>query len=379
MSVPQADKLNSIIQSRFFDLMLSEKVALKRLGVFSDRKKQDTARELLDIENAAIERKDKQKATEAEFKDYVNEYFHEALFEYLDERSDDSAYLFSELLSIDPNIPDVMDACAARATSASQLEPLIGNVTFLTRDLLKMVNNPPFRAESSKKAHVENIGLAVRYVGVDNVKFALLTYIAKNWLPHSTEPYSEFKNKYWQYSIATANCARKLAKHYKIDETVAFMFGLIHGVGMSMSLRLYLRAFNTVRLDQMKKLSKANRKDIVKMIDSLEVDDAFVSQAVRKYTLSMSYKVISQLGLKFAPLAPSMEEIALNMPFRKCSPLTRLLLQAQTFVRYKMLQKSRLIELDEAKIFLTQANINNDIVAVLNQVNLLKLDIRPQE
>lgn len=379
MSLAQADKLNSLIQSRFFDLMLSEKVAFKRLGLVDKRKDLESARQLLDIENKAIQKKVKQQATAAEFREYVNEYFHEALFEYLEERTLDTGYLFSEILTIEPIIADIMDACAARATTASQLDTMISQVTFLTRDLLKMVNNPPFRAEGSKRAHVDNTGLAVRYVGVENVKFALLTYIAKNWLPHSTEPYPDFKNRFWQYSIATANCAKTLAKYYKVDPAVAFMLGLVHGIGMSMSLRLYLRAFDTVRLDQMKKLSKANRKDIVKAIDSLVIDDTFVSQAVRKLSPQISQIVATKLDLKFAPLTPAMDEIVASVPFKKCSPLTRLLLQSQTFVRYKMLQKSRLIELDEAKLFLSQTNINNDIIAVLNKVNLLKLDIRPQD
>ncbi|MDC2890552.1 HDOD domain-containing protein [Psychrosphaera algicola] len=359
--------------------MLSEKIALTRLGVYADRKQLGTARELLHIEEKALERKVKQQATETEFKEYVNEYFHEALFEYLDVYSNDKNYLFSQILTIDPNIPDVLDACVKRATTATQLDTLISKVTFLTRDILKMVNNPPFRAENSNKAHVDKIGLAVRYIGVDNVRFALLSYIGKNWLPHSTEPYNDFKEKFWQYSIATANCARTLAKYYKIDESVAFLLGLLHGIGMSMSLRLYLRAFDTVRVIQMKALTKANRKDIVKLVDTLTLDNSFVSEALRRFTPTVSHHVIERLGLKFAPILPTMEELRENVPFKQSSPMTRLLKQSQTFVQYKMLQKSRLIELDDAKVFLTQANINNDIITILNKVDLLKIDIRPQE
>lgn len=379
MGVSQQAKTTSFIQSRFFDLMLSEKIALTRLGVFSTRKKLDTSRELLHIEMQALERKVKQKATEAEFKEYVNEYFHEALFEYLEKYTTDKKHLFSQILPIGPMIPDVLDACVKKATTATQLDNLISSVSFLNRDILKMVNNPPFRAENSNKAHVDKTGLAVRYIGVDNTKFALLSFVGKNWLPHSTEPYNDFKDKFWQYSIATANCARTLAKYYKIDESVAFLLGLLHGIGMSMSLRLYLRAFNTVRMEQMKALSKANRIDIVKLIDTLTLDDSFVSEALRKFTPVVSYQVIEQLDLKFAPILPTMEELRENIPFKQSSPMTRLLRQSQTFVQYKMLQKSRLIDLDDAKVFLTHANINNDIINILNRVDLLKINIRPQE
>lgn len=377
MSSQQAEKLKSIIQSRFFDLMLSEKVARTRLGVYAEAKPFETARELLDIENHALERKTKQAATESEFKEYVNEYFHEMLFEHLEQRAIDTDYLFTEILPIENIIADLIDACAARATTASKYEQLVTGVPFLKDNLITMVNNPPYRAEGSTKTQVHKVGLAVRYIGVENVKFWLMSFIAKNWLPHSTEPYREFKVKFWQYSIASANCARALAKHYQLDDTLAFMYGLFHGVGMSLTMRVYLRAFDKVRLEQMKLLSKANRKDIVKLIDSLELDDRFVSQGMRTFSPIISHQVFKRLGLKFAPLLPAIEELNQQPDFKQLSPLNQLLTQSQSYVQYKMLQKSRLIDLDEAKTFLTASNFNKETMAILNQVNLLKIDITP--
>lgn len=379
MNDAQLKKNTALIQSRFNDLMLSEKVALARLGLAPKKRTVESARELLDIETHAREQKQKQKATESEFKDYINEYFHDALFEYLDERTENVEYLQSEILAIDPAIPKLFDACAAKASSASTLEKLITQLPFLTRDVLNLVNNPPFREPNSKKAHVDNVGLAVRYVGVDNMKFALLTYVAKNWLPHSTEPYSDFKTRYWQFALATANCSRELSKHYKVNEHVAFTFGMLQGLGMSLTLRMYLRAFDTVRVQQMKKVVKGGRKDIEKVLDSLTIDDNFVSDALNKYANKVTQVILENVELKFAIMAPSAEEIANGEKFADALPLTQLVMQAKAFVQYKMLQKSRLIELDEAKMFLTNAHINNKVIALLNQVNLKKLNITPKD
>ncbi len=379
MNDAQQQKNAALIRSRFNDYMLSEKVALARLGLAPKKLAFETSRELLDIEANALEQKQKQKATASEFKDYINEYFHDALFEYLDERTENVDYLLTEILTIDPVIPKLFDACAAKASSASTFEKLITELPFLTRDVLNLVNNPPFREPNSKKAHVDNVGLAVRYVGVDNMKFALLTYIAKNWLPHSTEPYTDFKTRYWQYALATANCARELSKHYKVSEHVAFMFGMLQGIGMSLTLRMYLRAFDTVRVQQMKKVVKAGRKDIEKVLDSLTIDDNFVSDALNKYALKVTQVIFDNVELKYAVVAPAAQELANDTPFAEAMPLTQLTQQAKAFVQYKMLQKSRLIELDEAKLFLTNASINNKVIALLNQVNLKKLNLTPTD
>jgi len=211
------------------------------------------------------------------------------------------------------------------------------------------------------------------------MKFALLTYIAKNWLPHSTEPYTDFKTRYWQYALATANCARELSKHYKVSEHVAFMFGMLQGIGMSLTLRMYLRAFDTVRVQQMKKVVKAGRKDIEKVLDSLTIDDNFVSDALNKYALKVTQVIFDNVELKYAVVAPAAQELANDTPFAEAMPLTQLTQQAKAFVQYKMLQKSRLIELDEAKLFLTNASINNKVIALLNQVNLKKLNLTPTD
>lgn len=377
MSNNKTKKAASLIQSRFIDLLLSDKLALARLGIIPEVKTLETKRELLNIETQAQLQKQKQAATESEFKDYINEFFHDALFEYLDQRTSETDYLFSEILTIDPVLPQVMDACSAKATSASKLEELIQQATFLVRDVLNLVNNPPFRESNSNKAHVDNIGLAVRYVGVDNIKFALLTYIGRNWLPHSTEPFSDFKNKYWQYSLATANCCRALAKEQGLNECTAFLLGMIQGLGLTMTLRIYLRAFDTVRVAQMKKVVKAGRKDIEKVLDSLVLDHNFVSDALNKYQAQVFTQVCSQLPMKFAVLEPISEELAEGIAFDDAMPLTQILIQARSYVQYKMLQKSRLIELDEAKLFLTNAQINNSTIALLNQVDLKKLDLVP--
>ena len=163
---------------------------------------------------------------------------------------------------------------------------------------------------------------------------------------------------------------RALAPVYKLNDTVAYFFGLFHGIGISLMLRLYLRAFDTVRVAQMKESNESGRKDIEKVLDALEVDTAFVSEAVNKYTWQMSAQVFEKLGLKYAVVLPAAQEVLGGISYDEALPMTRAILQAKTYAQYKILQQARLIELDEAKAFLTHAKINNTIISELNKVNL---------
>jgi len=370
MNKPNYQKTASFVESRFMDLLLSDDFAMSRLGLNRDELKQSSTRSLLDIEEKAREKKLKQQETKQEFKVYVNEYFHENLFDYLEQRVADPDYIFTELLQFEPEITTLFDACAAKAAGVTHFEQIIARIPWLKNNFIETINNPPFREAKSIKPKVENLALAIRYIGLDNTKLVVLSQVAQHALPHSTEPYSTFKGRYWQYVIATANCSRQLARHYQLNEIVAFVLGLFHAIGITLTLRLYLRAFDTVRIAQMKDSLKTGRRDIEAVLNSLEIDPSFISEALSKYSNQISYRVFERLGLKYAVVAPFVEEIKDKLTFEQASPMTQVLMQARTFAQYKILQKARLIELDEAKIFLTNYKIGNTIISELNKVNL---------
>ena len=373
MSTRNISKVAAYVHSRFVDLSLSSEFAMSRLGIKQDDSNTAGTRSLLDIEAKAIKLKEKKKATEQEFRVYVNEYLHEHLFAYIAEKIEDKEYIFNELITIEPEIGKIFDACAAPATGVKQLVPLVEALPWLKANFIHRINKAPFRDETSPKTAVEKVDLGIRYIGIENTKFLLLSEIGKRWLPHSTEPFSEFKQSAWVYSISSANCMRALSPLYKVAPETAFMFGLLHGIGASLMLRLYLRAYNTVRVQQMRETSKAGRKDIEKVLDTLEIDPAFVSQALIEFGWQLTASVFEHLGLKFAVVLPAAEDFVNKTPFADCVPMAQALHQANTFAQYKILQKHRLIELDEAKAFLTNVRINNTVIGELNKVNLTKI------
>lgn len=374
MNKQQFKKTATFVESRFVDLTLSIDFAMERLGLNRQQMTQDDGRSLLDVEAQAAERKQKQKQTEQEFKVYVSEFFHENLFTYIEQRVADPDYLFTELMQIDPNLPKLFDACAAKATGATQFEQIVGSMPWLKAQFIQVVNNPPFREKTSSKPTVENLGLAIRYIGIDNTKLALLGLTAKHWLPHSTEPFSDFKSNYSRYVLATANCLQALAPLYKVNPTVAFFFGMFNCIGQALVLRLYLRAFDTVRVAQMKQALDGNRKDIEKILNEMVIDPNFVSDALAKFSPTVTHKFFERLGLKYAIVAPFAEELQNDIDFAEASPMTKAIMQARTFAQYKILQRHRLIELDEAKVFLTNYHINNTIIGELNKVDLQKIN-----
>jgi hypothetical protein len=366
-------KLNEIIHGRFIDLMISEKVAKQRLGLISEKKTVSANRNLLSIEERAQELKERKIASEIEFAEYINEYFHDALFDYAEHRLTNAEYLFSELLKIDSDFAKTIDVCLSKAGSAKQLAELIAPNPALKRELLNLVNKPPFREKDSTRPFQEDVSLAIRYVGLENIKTPIVALIIKQWLPHSTDPFTDFKSSLWRYTIATANCMEALAEQQGLNPFHAYVLGLLQGLGYGLSLRLYIRSFDRVRIQEMHKARESGRHDIEKQLNNLEHNGQFASDLTRYHGLTVSKLLVEELKLKFAALTPALDPLLDNVAIADMPAMSQCLNQAKGYVQYKFLQKARLIELPEAKRFLSGLGLNNEKISVLNQVELGKL------
>lgn len=368
-------KLNQIVFHRFTDFIVSDQVTKKRLGLINQEQTAEVNRNLLSVEAKAQQEKLRRSKTAEEFLIYINEYFHDALLTYIDQIADNNSVLFGDIFKLDAHVTKLVQTCLNKNSSANQIAELVTQLPWLKKDLLGVVNKPPFREEGSSRPLLDDVMLAVRYVGPDNIRMPILALIVKHWQPHSTEPYHDSKTKLWQYSVATANCMEQLAPNYRIEPLQAYFLGLAHGVGFGLALRLYLRSFEKVRLNEMKKARQASRPDIEKALDQLQLDGEFASEVIFKHGWSLSHGLIKKLDLKLTPLLPAIEQVEVWPEEPIEQPLAALLVKSSTYSQYKVLQKARLIELNEAKRFLTGAKINNEFISNLNQVDLSRLNL----
>lgn len=368
-------KLNQIVFHRFTDFLISDQVTKQRLGLINQAQTTEVNRNLLSVEAKAQQEKLRRSKTAEEFLIYVNEYFHDALLTYIEHVVANNSVLFGDIFKLDAQVITLVQTCLNKNANANQIAELVSQLPWLKKDLLSIVNKPPFRDEASTKPMLDDVMLAVRYVGPDNIRMPILALIVKHWQPHSTEPYNNSKTKLWQYSVATANCMEQLAPSYRIDPLQGYFLGLAHGVGFGLALRLYLRSFEKVRLNEMKKARQASRPDIEKALNQLQLDGEFASETIFKHGWSLSVGLMKKLDLKLTPILPAIEQAELWPEEPTDSVLATLLVKASTYGQYKVLQKARLIELNEAKRFLTGAQINNEFISNLNQVDLSRLNL----
>ncbi len=98
--------------------------------------------------------------------------------------------LFSQTLKIEAAACDILELISVKAASIKRITPLVNSLPWLADNLINLVNKPQYRKRSDVKVSEPN--LAVSYIGLDNLKMVMPTFILKHWLPASTAPF-------WRY------------------------------------------------------------------------------------------------------------------------------------------------------------------------------------
>jgi putative nucleotidyltransferase with HDIG domain len=96
----------------------------------------------------------------------------------------------------------------------------------LTAKTLSLANS----AGCGTQAKITTIQQAISFLGFKTVRNLITTAAMTSCFPD--HGYSSFDNRaYWRHSIATAVCAKVLARHLRLNQDIAFTGGLLHDIG----------------------------------------------------------------------------------------------------------------------------------------------------
>ena len=138
----------------------------------------------------------------------------EELIQGLDDLPSLPAVVMELLGSIDQEDADI--SVLARKVSSDQA---------LTAKTLRLANSSAFGLVKST-----TIQQAMTYLGFQATRNLILAAAMTGCFPSGRCP--SFDDKaFWRLSIATAACARVLARHMHFNQDVAFTAGLLHGIG----------------------------------------------------------------------------------------------------------------------------------------------------
>ncbi|WP_230818644.1 HDOD domain-containing protein [Rheinheimera aquimaris] len=370
-SMPVTD---SLVQ-RFFDQLIGVNPDKKRLGYQIRAGQPQSERTLLDIEAQAQKQRMAGAQAKAQFTEFAQAHLHDEVSDELVRRLHNIEHVMASLFYPTDAYYRVLDVLSGRTVTVNKLDPLVSRVPWLVEDLLRLVNQPQYRNRTSSGAMVKDIKTALRFLGVESLQLILPVYAMKRMMPHSTDPFTGLKSRLWDYSLAVAIAAKRLAEDSPEHPYNAFCVGLFHTLGHAVVTRNYLRTYQQVRQQQLLQARESRDVQLTDALDSLEPDGSFLSESFNEFAAVLSADITSRWQLDTLPLCQTLDQLAEGAGFAGSSPLARLVQQAQVYVQCRELKQRQQVSEDEAKAWFASVQLSSDSIQILRQTNLKRLGV----
>lgn len=385
--MPEQQSVIQQIEHRFDSLQIGVDMAKRAITPESDSSDnflpevEVASRQLLRVEKQAKRDKTLNQKHHQNVLDSLLEKVNQELQNRLEEKIQDTELLYSKILGVHENLPDVLDVMAVRASSIGRIEPLVATIPWLHTDLVKMINMPKYRRtdKQGKVIPVDSLRVALSFMGIENLKMVIPALAFRRWTPQITDPYPNIKARLWEHSIGTALSCRRIAEIGELDQGHAFTLGMLHDIGKIVLVRLYFRLFDEVLRDAIAEAHAEKMKEEHSALSELQPSGEFLRQILARHGLAVSGRLIERMDLRRVFISPAMQEVADNKPLTEMSDLGRVLAQGCAYSKYRMLKTYRLINMDEAKAYLKMFRMPPGALAVLKVTDLKRLNLSFEE
>lgn len=367
--------LADTLTQRFFDQLVGVDPDNKRLGYQVKTGQVESTRSLLAIDAQARQSREAGAQAKAQFTEFAQAHLHDEVADELLRKLHNIDQVMASLFDAGAEFYPVLDLLSDKVVTVNKLDPLVSKVSWLNEELLRLVNQPQYRNRTASGAMIKDIKTALRFLGVESLQLIIPVYAMRRMIPHSTDPFTSLKTKLWEYSLAVAIAARKLSENSAEHPYNAFCAGLFHTLGHTVVVRNYLRTYQQVRQEQLLQARESRDTQLTDTLDALKPDASFLCESLTEFAAVLSADITSRWQLSTLPLCQTLDQLAEGAGFAGCSPLARLVLQAQTFVQWQMLHKQQLISTAEAESWFGQVQLTKDNIDTLSQTNLNRLGI----
>lgn len=381
MQLFESNKDVNALMKRALSLSIGKEFARTQKGEIGNVEQQESEqanrrRELLAVEEKAQKDKIIKEHGKSHFKAQVMEKFYGRVLEKVDETFENKERLFSVTLAIEDAAPQILEILSLRAASVNKITNLARNLPWLANDVVNLVNKPQYRRRAD--IQVTDPKIALSYIGLDNLKLIMPTFILKSWLPNSTSPFPLLKRKLWNDSLSVALAAQVLAKAEGSDPYTAFAAGMLSNIGYLTVTKCFLSTHNEMYSTELKQaFDKRDKKLHDVMVEFDSCPSLLLEQLVTRSS-QLTADMVELMRFDRLNITEAIFDVAYATDMSKISPLAKILIKARTYIMYRNLAKEDFINGDEAKAMLSIAQLTPKTIELLKKsdVDHLKLNFK---
>jgi HD-like signal output (HDOD) protein len=325
-------------------------------------------RKLLDVEEQANEARIIKEHGKSHFKTQMMAKFYGQVSAKVNNEFDNKENLYANILHIEDAAPDIMEILSVRAASIKRISPLVKSLPWLADELIALVNKPQYRKRAD--VQVSDPNLALTYVGLENLKLVMPTFMLKHWLPTSTAPFALMKRKLWNDALSVALASQKLAEQYDIDPFTAFSAGMLSNIGLLAVTRCFLQTYNELYKQELKTAYDARDKRLHDVLVDFEVSPELLLEQLITRNSKIAADLVELMRFDRLAITEPLFDLAYTADFDKMSPVAQIVVKAKAYVAFRSLAKEGLIENEESKLLLNAANVTTKEVTLLKKADI---------
>jgi hypothetical protein len=373
MQIFELNDIISSIQQRALSLSISKDFAEQQDGKINlvdsqGSEQENRRRELLNVEKEAQQEKIVAAYGEEHFRNQVTKKFYKQVRSQVNKEFDNKTHLYHNILCIEDAAPAILELLSLRATSINRIQPLATSLPWLATDLISLVNKPQYRKRAD--VQVNDAKLALSYIGLDNLKLVMPTFILKHWLPNSTAPYGLMKRKLWNDSLSVALAASALAQDKKIDCYTAFTTGMLSNIGQLAVTRCFLNTYNEMYKEALRKAVVDKDKLLHNVLVKVDISPELLLEQMTLRSSKLSADLIELMSFTRLPITEAMFDLAYNESIDEMSPIAQVVAKAKVYVNYRSLTKANLINDNEISLLFETVKLNEKEVSLLNKSDI---------
>jgi HD-like signal output (HDOD) protein len=381
MQIFENNDIVAPIYRRAMSLVISKEFAEQQSGKVAVASHQNSEqsnrrRELLAVEEESKKNKIIKAHGESFFTDQVMSKFFAHVTVEVNKKFDNKENLYNSILKIEDAAPSIMEILSVRAASINRIIPLVKSLPWLADELINLVNKPQYRKRAD--IQVSDASLALSYIGLDNLKLVMPTFMLKHWLPSSTAPYALMKRKLWNDSLAIAMSSSVLAKKAGMDEFSAFAAGMFSNLGMIAVSRCFLTTYSELHTAELKEAYENKDKKLHDTLVNFDASPDLLLEQLITRSSKISAELVELMRLDRLRITETIFDLAYTEALDKMCPLAQIVAKAKAYVAYRSLAKDDLISTDEAKLLLTAVGITSSEISILKKSDIdhIKLNFK---
>ncbi len=363
----------STIHQRALSLSISKDFAAQQHGKmnvvhFQGSEQENRRRELLTVEIKAQQDKIVAAHGEEHFRKQVTELFYSQVRSQVNDEFDNKTNLYHNVLCIEGAAPTILELLSLRATSINRIKPLATSLPWLSTDLVSLVNKSQYRKRAD--VQVNDAKLALSYIGLDNLKLVMPTFILKHWLPTSAAPHGLMKRKLWNDSLSVALAASALAQEKNLDRYTAFTTGMLSNVGQLAITRCFLNTYNDMYKEELRQAFEDKDKRLHNVLVKVENSPELLLEQLILRSSKLSADLIELMQFDRLPITEAMFDLAYSENITKMCPIAQIVAKAKAYVNNRSLSKASLIDDDETKQLFEVVELNKAEISLLNKSDI---------